>query len=265
MNCTDAAALLESFHDGELDGRRMRDTAVHLAACEACTARLADHERVNALLSDSVGSELDGLDADRIWAGVEEGIAEDIPAQQRAWQVFRLAAATTKVRGIGPKAPAPTAAVGSPADEAGQIGDTGEIGEIGLSGDEAWLHAVPPDTRGGATAWIGGGMALAAGVMLSLLVFGGDGSDPGGTIAAKPPSAANPGADAPGAPAAAAKRVAEPATVVAAATAPAAREPAHQVQIHSLNDFGGEMAMWAEPAGDTAVIWLGDGAPRARR
>lgn len=247
MNCTDFEPLLEPFHDGELEGRLMRNAAMHLAACEPCSALLARFERVQALLAESTDQDAGQVDVDRIWAGVEQGLAEEPPGQQGGWQPLRLAAATTNLRGIGPRA-------GRGENDAGRP----DVDEA----EAVWLRAEEPSPQSAVAGFFGGGMALAAGVLLALLVFGGGNQAAGPEVAVRPPAA---GAARDVVRAVAAKAAQSAPTVVAAAQRAGRNEAVRQVQIHSLNDFGGEMAMWAAPAGDTAVIWLGDGAPRARR
>jgi anti-sigma factor RsiW len=235
MKCVEAEALLEAFHDGELDGRRMRDTAVHLAACTACVAQLGEYERLQMLVTDSVEAELAGFHEGRVWAGVEEAIAS-IPVRQNAWRGFRLAAASAKVRGV--------LVGGRPAEN---------------EENDPWLAPVSRGRMVSRPVFFGGGLALAASLLLAFLLLGEEEAvlAPG----AAPSQLATVGAPATFAPVA--RRLQAPGVVAAAF--PAARDSVQQVQIHSLKDFGGEMAMWAEPAGDTAVIWLGDAAPLARR
>ncbi len=248
MNCADFQALLEPFHDGELDGRRMREAAIHLAACEECSRQLAQYERMQSLLAKSLDAELSGVDDARIWAGIEEGIEQDVPGQSSPWRVFQMAAATTRVRGIGPRPDR------LEAESLAGVGDDGEA---------IWLHAPEPAGRRASGGLFRGGMALAAGVLLALLLFGEGNQQAGPEVAVQSP-VVEPARDAVRSVAASPKQPLAK-TVVAAAQRPARSDSVHEVQIHSLNDFGGEMAMWAAPAGDTAVIWLGDGAPRARR
>jgi hypothetical protein len=240
MNCPEAESLLEAFHDGELDGRLMRDTAIHLAGCTRCVARLDEYERVHALVEESVEAELSGFDAGQVWAGISEAL-EPAPSRQSTWRGFRLAAASTKVRGV---------LVGGPAEDE--------------SGNDSWLAPAVSGSTASRTVFFGGGMALAASLLFAFVLLGEEeaalapGDGPGQVAAVSAPTQPAPSA-----------RVPSPPHGVAAAfpstRAPVQHAQLQQVQIHSLNDFGGEMAMWAEPAGDTAVIWLGETAPRARR
>lgn len=238
MNCPEAELLLETFHDGELGGRLMRDTAIHLAGCAPCAALLAEHEHLRSLVADSVEADMAGVDEGQVWAGVSAALASSA-AEQSAWRGFRLAAASAKVRGVLVGGPAPAA-----------------------SDQDTWLAPASSGRTASPSAFFGGGLALAASLLLGFFLVGeeeaartpgvGSGQFAEVSAAAEPVRSA---------------RVLGARQVVAAAfPAVRASSPHHQqVQIHSLNDFGGEMAMWAEPAGDTAVIWLGETAPRARR
>lgn len=85
-------AALSAYLDGELDANETRTVAVHLAACPACAARVAELQALSAgfraLPEESLGFDL---------AGVVEGRLADTrrpPAQPRrvGWMGWPLAA-----------------------------------------------------------------------------------------------------------------------------------------------------------------------------
>ena len=57
MNCRENSELLETFHDGELHGREMREFALHVAQCADCEAQLAEWDRLHGLLNESLAPE----------------------------------------------------------------------------------------------------------------------------------------------------------------------------------------------------------------
>lgn len=75
MNCRDAARLIDYFFDGELDGRVMRDAALHITRCASCESELHDRERVQGLLAESIHRELDQMDLSVIWTAVDRELA----------------------------------------------------------------------------------------------------------------------------------------------------------------------------------------------
>lgn len=75
MNCREAERLLDTFFDGELDGRLMRDAALHITRCQSCERELQEKEGVKNLLADTIEVDLSTADLSTVWAGVEAGIA----------------------------------------------------------------------------------------------------------------------------------------------------------------------------------------------
>ena len=262
MNCRETVSLLESFHDGELHGREMREVAQHLAQCEACEGQLAQWDRLHALLS--APQERPAEDLSAIWAAVEEGI-DAMPPSDTGWAGFRIAAASTNVRSIFGRQK-------TTASEAEELGDD--------PAEAIWLSpqaATPTSTTG--MTFLRGGMALAASLFLTVLLFADEepvvvgSSEPVAVATQAEPqanedlvqtvAASRPQNGRNGPPREQLFGIPDGApdgTLGAVRTA-----AAQQVQIRSLKQFGGEMAMWAEPAGNTAVIWLGEAAPQARR
>ncbi len=79
MNCREAERLLDTFFDGELDGRLMRDAALHITRCQSCEREVRAKEGVRDLLVGTIEQGVQGADLSSIWAGVEAGIRGDVP------------------------------------------------------------------------------------------------------------------------------------------------------------------------------------------
>jgi anti-sigma factor RsiW len=232
MNCRDAETLLDGFFDGELDDEKMREAAVHVARCGSCDAAIAERERVQGALRATVADDIEGLDLERIWRGVEAAMAEDarVGSQPAVW--WRPARAAGRVPGRRP-AHAPGLA-----REASRLDPEGE-----------WLHR----TRGGgrAMAWsVGAAGALAAGLLAFLVARGKarvevavDRAVPATTTVATAP-------------------VAAPAPVDQFAAAPTLpTRNSGRIAVDSVDFEGHSLAMWSEPETDTTVIWIDEDEP----
>lgn len=245
MNCREAERLIDTFYDGELDGRSMRDAAMHITRCKRCEAELAQRERVQELLSSTIEQEIADIDLGQIWAAVEPTL-DQVASRSGG---LRVAAASSRVGGLllGRKT----------ADDADDDGF-----------DPArWDVPAPRVHR--AWRWtVAGGAALAASVLLALTLAPQLGESPqdGVRVAAEKPSVASSAATE-------VARVPSPAAVVAQ-RAPVGAESfdvAHagigrglrpasnkQVQVESVNFPRSAVSMWSEPASDTTVIWIDD-------
>ena len=239
MNCREAERLIDTFYDGELDGRSMRDAAMHITRCKRCEAELAQRERVQELLSCTIEHEIADIDLGRIWAAVEPTLEQSGTRSAG----LRVAAASSRVGGLllGRR---PAAAV------ADDVFDPG-----------VWDESAPR-TRGAWRWTVAGGVALAASVLLAVSLVSQSGDAPGEAARV----AAGPAADA--------ARTGAPATVVAqrppvasagsfevarAAVGRAVRPASNkQVQVESVNFPRSAVSMWSEPASDTTVIWIDD-------
>lgn len=49
MHCKECRPLISAYHDGELDGWRRAQVAVHLKECQHCYAELAEMQRLSML------------------------------------------------------------------------------------------------------------------------------------------------------------------------------------------------------------------------
>lgn len=71
MTCRETSNLLPLFFDGELDPRQMRAVALHSSRCAHCESELRQLERLQELVSTTVASAVDEIDASEFLAGVE--------------------------------------------------------------------------------------------------------------------------------------------------------------------------------------------------
>ena len=236
MNCREAERLIDTFYDGELDGRSMRDAAMHITRCKRCEAGLAQRERVQELLSRTIEHEIANIDLGSIWAAVEPTIEQ---AGTRS-SGLRVAAASSRVGGLllGRR---PVAAV------AEESFDPGSWDEPAPRVRHAWRWTVA------------GGVALAASVLLAVSLVPQTGESPreGVRVAAGTVGEGT--------------RAGSPATVVAQRSPvepfggargdmgrgvrPTSNK---QVQVESVNFPRSAVSMWSEPASDTTVIWIDD-------
>jgi anti-sigma factor RsiW len=73
-NCRDFERRLDLFLDGELDGRSLRDLALHVARCGACEAEVRRAERLQGALGTAVAAEVDRVDVAALWRAIEGGL-----------------------------------------------------------------------------------------------------------------------------------------------------------------------------------------------
>ena len=62
LNCRDTERVIDTFFDGELEGRSMRDAAMHITRCKRCEAELQDREQIHDLFSRASDEDVDGID-----------------------------------------------------------------------------------------------------------------------------------------------------------------------------------------------------------
>lgn len=79
MNCRETERLLDTFFDGELDGRLMRDAALHITRCPSCEKELQAKETVRVALAGTIQHEVESVDLTSLWAGVEGAIQGEQP------------------------------------------------------------------------------------------------------------------------------------------------------------------------------------------
>jgi hypothetical protein len=250
VTCREAERLIDTFFDGELEGRLMREAALHVTRCRRCETEIQDRELVHDLLKSSVEDEIAAIDLSAIWKGVEPSIADAGERRGRNVIAFRLAAASTRVGNV-------------------LWGDRSEAEAMDDHGAErsSWLSA-----RTASIAVLAASVALAVSLGLR-------DSPVEEQTAARPDSrttriatndaapAARP-VSAPGnaAPSSGTVRVASstgPSSALVRPVSARAMRRGGQVQIESVDSRAGAMAMWSVPTNDTAVIWLGANDPRA--
>ncbi len=231
MNCREAERLIDAFFDGELDGRSMRDAAMHITRCKRCEAELNDREQLQQLLVQTIESEIADVDLGRIWAAVEPTVDRGRRRRSFSWRELRAAAASSRSTG------ALLGASSRGADDSRDLDDGDDLVGLGSRrprGSRVWGWSLT------------GGTALAASVLLALVLLGGETgqqvADGGARVASVP--------------------AASPAAAVASARVAAhdaSRAPVtKQVQVESVNFPRSSVAMWSEPATDTTVIWIED-------
>jgi len=240
VNCRDAARLIDFFFDGELDGRIMRDAAMHISRCPDCDSELQDRERIQALLVDSINLELDDVDLSGMWTAIDRELERPQTLRSRfaiPWRGMSLAdrSGTRQRRrphdDLGDRAASAAAARGdAPPHDDRYVGaddrdDWSSVGDAAWNRPRVWASAGRPLTLAGLAA-------IAASIVVAV------------TLARRDPESA---------PEATSTRTAR-------ATTP-------QVHIESIEPGGKSVAMWSEPEDDTTVIWIDDdnsGIPRKR-
>ena len=88
--CPRSERVVALFHDDELDSPLRREVASHVAGCVVCTRTLAALERVQELVVQAVGEQLEESDFSNFWEGVASRIDQQAPPSWRLWlQLWR--------------------------------------------------------------------------------------------------------------------------------------------------------------------------------
>lgn len=249
MTCREAERLIDTFFDGELEGRLMREAALHVTRCRRCESEIQDRELVHDLLRSSVEEDVARIDMSAIWKGIEPAIAG---GERRGKNViaFRLAAASTRVGNV-------------------LWGDRSEHAiDDEMDADSRTSRWLSP--RAASIAVLAASVALAVSLGLREAPLEEQtAARPSNTRVASAEQAA------PARPSSVGGAPSQSAVRVAAASGPSnplvrqvstrSMRRGGQVQIESVDSRAGAMAMWSVPTNDTAVIWLGAGDPRAAR
>src|SRR5262249_10460064 len=82
MTCREATNLLPRFFDGELDAHQMRAVALHSTRCVTCEEALRELERVQELVSHSIGNGVDEIDFNGFWPAIGRGLS----TAKRSWR-----------------------------------------------------------------------------------------------------------------------------------------------------------------------------------
>jgi hypothetical protein len=231
VNCRDAERLLDTFFDGELEGRLMREAALHVTRCKRCEAEIVDRERIHDLLGAAIDEDLAAVDVGRIWSGVEAAIAEAEPLSRerrtgamRPAQWFRLAAASTRANGVIVGRGRRIATLGADAAH-------GADDELDPSGH--WLRPEATVARRG--TWSVAAITAIAASLVAAVLLGRDGAPTKPALVASAPEAT-------------------PEIGAVAMVNPAVS----QMKVESVDYSGRSLAMWTEPETDTTVIWVDD-------
>ena len=90
-NCQDFQKRMDLFLDGEVDGRTMRELALHVARCPSCESGLREAERVQDVFSDAVHAEVDRIDVASLWRSIETRLeASPLPFLARLRERWKL-------------------------------------------------------------------------------------------------------------------------------------------------------------------------------
>ena len=88
MTCREATQLVPLFFDGELEGHRMREVALHVTQCEVCKGALSSLAQLQHLVAGVVAAQLEEIDLSCIWQGMAERVESiSLPwsARLRVW------------------------------------------------------------------------------------------------------------------------------------------------------------------------------------
>lgn len=251
MNCRDAERLIDTFFDGELEGRLMRDAALHVTRCKRCEGEIVDREALQDILRSTIEEDLAATELSQIWQNVEAATFGSLEGRRDAdsagW--LRLAAASSRMSGVllgrrpGGR---------SSADRAFEA-------ELDPAGE--WLQA-PRAFAPRRALPLAGMTALAASLLVAVLLTRGNaptelahGNAPAEVARASAPAEV-----------ARANAPSEVPQMLARATSPlsmgealqSTETPASQVEVESVDYAGRSLAMWSEPESDTTVIWIDD-------
>lgn len=73
-SCEDFQKRFDLFFDGEIDGRTMRDLALHVTRCRTCEEELRQNERLQEVVAAAVRAEVDRVDVSSLWRSIEGGL-----------------------------------------------------------------------------------------------------------------------------------------------------------------------------------------------
>jgi anti-sigma-K factor RskA len=80
VNCQDFQKRFDIFLDGEVDGRTMRDLALHVSHCTSCEEELRQSENLQKLIAGSIQAGVDRVDAVELWRSIEAGLEAPPPS-----------------------------------------------------------------------------------------------------------------------------------------------------------------------------------------
>lgn len=80
IHCPDFQKRLDLFLDGEVDGRTMRELALHVSRCVDCEAELRRAETLQQLLADSVQAEVECVEPRELWGSISSKLSSARPS-----------------------------------------------------------------------------------------------------------------------------------------------------------------------------------------
>lgn len=80
LACQEVRKRFDVFLDGELDGRTMRELALHVTRCDACETELREFEKVQEMFAQAIDEDIDRLNVATLWANVERRLERRPPS-----------------------------------------------------------------------------------------------------------------------------------------------------------------------------------------
>lgn len=80
LACQEVRKRFDVFLDGELDGRTMRELALHVTRCGSCEAELRGFEKVQETFVQAIDAEVDRLSVADLWSAIERRLDRPRPS-----------------------------------------------------------------------------------------------------------------------------------------------------------------------------------------
>ena len=136
--CQDFQKRLDLFLDGEVDGRTMRELALHVTRCPDCESELRQGERLQDVFGDAVRREVERVDVAALWRSIESAVeAPRLPLAMRLrerWETrsglemrFLAIAASAALAVVIVSALWPGSATTPGTVQVAEVGETGDV------------------------------------------------------------------------------------------------------------------------------------------
>lgn len=79
LQCQDSQKRFDLFLDGEVDGRMMRELALHVTRCPSCEAELRESEGLQERIAGAVRAEVERVDSESLWRAIETALEASRP------------------------------------------------------------------------------------------------------------------------------------------------------------------------------------------
>jgi anti-sigma factor RsiW len=79
-SCQDFRKRMDLFLDGEVDGRTMRELALHIARCPSCEDELRQAEQLQDAFAVAVRAEAERVDVASLWRSIESALDAPPPS-----------------------------------------------------------------------------------------------------------------------------------------------------------------------------------------